>query len=303
MGKTLIVITGPTAVGKTACCLEIARHYGIPIINADSRQIYKELRIGTARPTEAEMQQVKHYFVGTLGLDDYYSASLYEQQVLQLLEEQFKTSDYALLSGGSMMYIDAVCDGIDDIPTIDDETRAIMKHRLAEEGLEALVEELKRLDPEYYEIVDRQNPRRVVHGLEICLMTGQTYTSFRKKEKKQRPFQIIKIGLNRPREELYERINLRVDRMMEEGLLEEAKAMYPKRHLNALNTVGYKELFAYMDGRWSLEEAIERMKGNTRRYARKQLTWYKKDIHIKWFNPDDIKGIIYYITHYEAENN
>ena len=303
MGKTLIVITGPTAVGKTACCLEIARHYGIPIINADSRQIYKELRIGTARPTEAEMQQVKHYFVGTLGLDDYYSASLYEQQVLQLLEEQFKTSDYALLSGGSMMYIDAVCDGIDDIPTIDDETRAIMKHRLAEEGLEVLVEELKRLDPEYYEIVDRQNPRRVVHGLEICLMTGKTYTSFRKKEKKQRPFQIIKIGLNRPREELYERINLRVDRMMEEGLLEEAKAMYPKRHLNALNTVGYKELFAYMDGRWSLEEAIERMKGNTRRYARKQLTWYKKDIHIKWFNPDDIKGIIYYITHYEAENN
>ena len=303
MGKTLIVITGPTAVGKTACCLEIARHYGIPIINADSRQIYKELRIGTARPTEAEMQQVKHYFVGTLGLDDYYSASLYEQQVLQLLEEQFKTSDYALLSGGSMMYIDAVCDGIDDIPTIDDKTRATMKHRLAEEGLEVLVEELKRLDPEYYEIVDRQNPRRVVHGLEICLMTGKTYTSFRKKEKKQRPFQIIKIGLNRPREELYERINLRVDRMMEEGLLEEAKAMYPKRHLNALNTVGYKELFAYMDGRWSLEEAIERMKGNTRRYARKQLTWYKKDIHIKWFNPDDIKGIIYYITHYEAENN
>ena len=301
--KTLIVITGPTAVGKTACCLEIARHFGIPVINADSRQIYKELRIGTARPTEAEMQQVKHYFVGTLGLDDYYSASLYEQQVLQLLEEQFKTHDYALLAGGSMMYIDAVCDGIDDIPTVDDQTRETLKARLASEGLEKLVEELKQLDPEYYEIVDRQNPRRVVHGLEICLMTGKTYTSFRKKEKKQRPFQIIKIGLNRPREELYERINQRVDHMMAEGLLDEAKAMYPKRQLNALNTVGYKELFDYLDGRWSLEEAVERIKGNTRRYARKQLTWYKKDEHIKWFNPNEIKTIIDYITHYEAENN
>ena len=273
------------------------------MINADSRQIYKELRIGTARPTEAEMRNVRHYFVGTLGLEDYYSASLYEQQVLSLLEEQFQVHDYALLSGGSMMYIDAVCDGIDDIPTIDEETRAMMKRRLAEEGLEALVEELRRLDPEYYEIVDRQNPRRVVHGLEICLMTGKTYTSFRKKEKKQRPFQIIKIGLNRPREELYSRINQRVDRMMAEGLLDEAKAMYPKRQMNALNTVGYKELFDYMDGRWSLEEAVERIKGNTRRYARKQLTWYKKDKQIKWFNPDDIKGIIYYITHYETENH
>ena len=303
MGKTLIVITGPTAVGKTTCCLEIARHYGIPVINADSRQIYKELKIGTARPTEAEMQQVRHYFVGTLGLEDYYSASLYEQQVLTLLEEQFKTHDYALLSGGSMMYIDAVCDGIDDIPTIDDETRATMKRRLAEEGLEALVEELKRLDPEYYEIVDKQNPRRVVHGLEICLMTGKTYTSFRKREQKQRPFQIIKIGLNRPREELYERINQRVDHMMAEGLLDEAKAMYPKRQLNALNTVGYKEIFDYLDGRWTLEEAVERIKGNTRRYARKQLTWYKKDEHIKWFNPNETKEIIEYITRYETENH
>jgi tRNA dimethylallyltransferase len=303
LGKTLIVITGPTAVGKTACCLEIARHFGIPVINADSRQIYKELKIGTARPTEVEMQEVKHYFVGTLGLEDYYSASLYEQQVLDLLKEQFLTHDYALLAGGSMMYIDAVCDGIDDIPTIDDETRATMKQRLAEEGLEALVEELKQLDPEYYEIVDKQNPRRVVHGLEICKMTGKTYTSFRKREKKARPFQIVKIGLNRPREELYERINQRVDRMMAERLLDEAKAMYPKRQLNALNTVGYKELFDYLDGRWTLEEAVERIKGNTRRYARKQLTWYKKDEHIRWFNPNDINEIIDYITHYETEDH
>ena len=302
MKKTLIVITGPTAVGKTALCLEIAKHFDIPIINADSRQIYRELRIGTAQPTKEQMQEVKHYFVGTLGLDDYYSASLFEQQVLECLEQQFLTNDYALLSGGSMMYIDAVCDGIDDIPTIDDETRTLMKQRLADEGLEALVEELKRLDPEYYEIVDRQNPRRVVHALEICTMTGKTYTSFRKREKRQRPFQIIKIGLNRPREELYDRINQRVDQMMADGLLEEARSLYPLRHLNALNTVGYKELFDHLEGRWPLEEAVERIKGNTRRYARKQLTWYKKDERMKWFHPQETEQIISYISHYEREN-
>ena len=302
MNKTLIVITGPTAVGKTALCLEIAKHFDIPIINADSRQIYRELRIGTAQPTKEQMQEVKHYFVGTLGLDDYYSASLFEQQVLECLEQQFLTNDYALLSGGSMMYIDAVCDGIDDIPTIDDETRALMKQRLADEGLEALVEELKRLDPEYYEIVDRQNPRRVVHALEICVMTGKTYTSFRKREKRQRPFQIIKIGLNRPREELYDRINQRVDQMMADGLLEEARSLYPLRQLNALNTVGYKELFDYLEGRWPLEEAVERIKGNTRRYARKQLTWYKKDPQIRWFHPQETEQIISYITNYERED-
>lgn len=302
MKKTLIVITGPTAVGKTALCLEIAKHFDIPIINADSRQIYRELRIGTAQPTKEQMQEVKHYFVGTLGLDDYYSASLFEQQVLECLEQQFRTNDYALLSGGSMMYIDAVCDGIDDIPTIDDETRTLMKQRLADEGLEALVDELRRLDPDYYEIVDRQNPRRVVHALEICVMTGKTYTSFRKREKRQRPFQIIKIGLNRPREELYDRINQRVDQMMADGLLEEARSLYPLRHLNALNTVGYKELFDHLEGRWPLEEAVERIKGNTHRYARKQLTWYKKDERMKWFHPQETEQIISYISHYEREN-
>ena len=295
MEKTLIVITGPTAVGKTALCLDVAKHFHIPIINADSRQIFRELKIGTATPTEEQMQQVHHDFVGMLGLDDYYSASLFEQQVLELLDRQFLSSDYALMAGGSMMYIDAVCDGIDDIPTIDDQTRTTMKQRLADEGLEALCEELRRLDPEYYEIVDRQNPRRVVHALEICLMTGKTYTSFRKREKRQRPFSIVKIGLNRPREELYDRINRRVDQMMADGLLEEAKALYPKRHLNALNTVGYKELFDYIDGRWPLEEAVERIKGNTRRYARKQLTWFKKDESIRWFHPDETETIIKYI--------
>ena len=282
--------------------MDIAKHFGIPIINADSRQIYRELKIGTARPTDEQTQAVRHYFVGTLGLDDYYSASLFEQQVLQLLDQLFQTSDYALLTGGSMMYIDAVCDGIDDIPTIDEETRRLMKQRLADEGLEALCEELRRLDPEYYEIVDRQNPRRVVHALEICTMTGKTYTSFRRRERRQRPFRIVKIALNRPREELYERINRRVDQMMSDGLLDEARALYPKKGLNALNTVGYKELFDYLDGRWPLEEAVERIKGNTRRYARKQLTWYKKDEQIRWFHPDDKQSIIDYIINYETED-
>ncbi len=302
--KTLIVITGPTAVGKTALCLDIAQHFGIPIINADSRQIYKELKIGTASPTDEQLAKVKHYFVGSLSLNDYYSASLFEQQTMEILEREFAKSDYALMAGGSMMYIDAVCDGIDDIPTVDDVTRETLKSRLANEGLEPLVEELRHLDPEYYEIVDKQNPRRVVHGLEICLMTGKTYTSFRKREKKQRPFRIIKIGLNRDREELYDRINLRVDQMMDEGLLDEARNLYPMRHMNALNTVGYKEMFAYLDGTWTLEEAVERIKGNTRRYARKQLTWYKKDEQIRWFHPDEKENILSYISQdYEQRNN
>ncbi|MCR5644706.1 MAG: tRNA (adenosine(37)-N6)-dimethylallyltransferase MiaA [Prevotella sp.] len=295
MKKKLIVITGPTAVGKTELCLSIAQEMGIPIINADSRQLFRELKIGTASPTPEQLQIVKHYFVGTLSIDDYYSASIYEQEVMILLDKLFQENDYALLSGGSMMYIDAVCNGIDDIPTIDDKTRIEMKRRLEEEGLEALVEELKRLDPEHYKIVDRQNPRRVIHALEICHMTGKTYTSFRKAEKKQRPFNIIKIGLNRKREELYQRINLRVDKMMNEGLEEEARRMYKYKGVNALNTVGYKELFDYFEGRWPLEEAVERIKGNTRRYARKQLTWFKRDEEMHWFHPDNRTAIMKHI--------
>ena len=295
MGKKLIVITGPTAVGKTDLCMQVARHYDIPIVNADSRQLYRELPIGTAAPTAEQQQAVRHYFVGTLGIDDYYSASMYEQQVMTLLPQLFADSDYALLSGGSMMYIDAVCNGIDDIPTVDDQTRSLMKQRLADEGLETLVEELRRLDPEHYEIVDRQNPRRVVHALEICHMTGRTYTSFRTAHKKQRPFQIVKIGLNRPREELYARINRRVDLMMEQGLEEEARRMFPHKGVNALNTVGYKELFDYFEGRWSLNEAVERIKGNTRRYARKQLTWFRRDQSMRWFHPDQSEQIKTYI--------
>jgi tRNA dimethylallyltransferase len=296
--KTLIVITGPTAVGKTALTLELAQYFAIPVMNADSRQIFRELKIGTAAPTDEQLRQVKHYFVGTKSIGDYYNASMFEQEVLQLLEES--PSAIHILSGGSMMYIDAVCNGIDDIPTIRDDIREEMKRRYREEGLDALCEDLKRMDPEHYEVVDRQNYRRVIHALEICYQTGRTYTSFRKQEKKQRPFHIVKIGLNREREELYQRINSRVDNMMEQGLLKEAERFYNKRMTNALNTVGYKELFDYMDGRWSLEEAVERIKGNTRRYARKQLTWFKRDKDMRWFHPDEKQEILNYITQYET---
>ncbi len=296
---TLVVITGPTAVGKTALCIKLAKHYGIPIINADSRQIYRELRIGTASPSDEQLREVKHYFVGSIGIDDYYNASLYEQDVLRVLDEQFCHSPIQLLTGGSMMYIDAVCNGIDDIPTIRDDIRNEMKRRYAEEGLEALCADLQRLDPEHYAVVDRKNYRRVIHALEICYQTGQTYTSFRKQECKQRPFRIVKIGLNRERDELYQRINSRVDQMMTDGLLDEARSLYDKRSNNALNTVGYKEMFAYLDGTWTLDEAIERMKGNTRRYARKQLTWFRRDTEMQWFHPKQQEDILNYISKYE----
>lgn len=297
--NTLIVVTGPTAVGKTALTIEIAKHYGIPIINADSRQIYQELKIGTASPTAEQMQQVKHYFVGTKSITDYYNASMYEQEVVQLLEKLFVDSPVQLLTGGSMMYIDAVCNGIDDIPTVRDDIRNEMKRRYQEEGLDALCEDLRRLDPEHYEVVDRQNHRRVIHALEICYQTGKTYTSFRTQKRKERPFQIVKIGLTRDRQELYDRINQRVDTMMSEGLLDEVRSVSAYRSTNALNTVGYKELFDYIDGRWPLEEAVERIKGNTRRYARKQLTWFKRDEQVTWFHPDQQDKILKFISHYE----
>lgn len=288
----LVVLLGPTGVGKTDLCIRLADTFHIPIINADSRQIFAEIPIGTAAPTKEQLARVKHYFVGTHHLQDYYSASMFEQDALNIIQNEFLSHPCALMSGGSMMYIDAVCNGIDDIPTVDDQTRTWMKRRLAEEGLPALVQELKELDPEHYAVVDKQNPRRVVHALEICHMTGKTYTSFRTNSKKERPFRILKIGLNRPREELYDRINRRVDMMMADGWLDEARNVYPLRHLNALNTVGYKELFLYFDGTWSLEEAVERIKGNTRRYMRKQLTWFKRDPEIHWFTPDETDGIV-----------
>lgn len=299
--KTLFVILGPTGVGKTELCLTIAKHLKTPIINADSRQIFAELPIGTCAPTPEQQSIVKHYFVGNHQLHDYYSAAKYEQDALTLISRLFNGEedgiehDTALLSGGSMMYIDAVCKGIDEIPTVDNNTRELMKQRLTSEGLEALVEELKQLDPEHWSIVDRNNPRRVVHALEICHMTGKTYTSFRTNSIKQRPFNIVKIGLNRPRDILYDRINQRVLTMMEQGLENEARKVYPLRHLNSLNTVGYKELFAYFDGLIPQEEAVRQIQSNTRQYMRKQLTWYKKDESVTWFEPDNIEDILKYI--------
>ncbi|MBQ2359497.1 MAG: tRNA (adenosine(37)-N6)-dimethylallyltransferase MiaA [Prevotella sp.] len=296
MTKTLVVILGPTGVGKTDTCIRVAKHFNVPIINADSRQIFQEIPIGTAAPTQVQQQEIIHYFVGNHHLDDYYSASMYEQDVLSLLEKLFTSQDIALMSGGSMMYIDAVCNGIDDIPTVDEQTRQWMKQRLHDEGLPALVEELRQLDPIHYEYVDKNNPRRVVHALEICHMTGKTYTSFRTNKIKERPFQILKIGLNLPREELYQRINQRVLNMIQEGWVEEALKVYPKRELNSLHTVGYRELFDYLDGLYTLDEAIEKIQSNTRRYMRKQLTWFKRDQKIRWFSPNNIEEIINYIS-------
>ncbi len=296
MTKTLVVILGPTGVGKTDTCIRVAKQFNVPIINADSRQIFQEIPIGTAAPTQVQQQEIRHYFVGNHHLDDYYSASMYEQDVLSLLEKLFTSQDIALMSGGSMMYIDAVCNGIDDIPTVDEQTRQWMKQRLHDEGLAALVEELRQLDPIHYDFVDKNNPRRVVHALEICHMTGKTYTSFRTNKIKERPFQIIKIGLNLPRKELYQRINQRVLNMIQEGWVEEALKVYPKRELNSLHTVGYRELFDYLDGLYTLDEAIEKIQSNTRRYMRKQLTWFKRDQKIRWFSPNNIEEIINYIS-------
>lgn len=293
---TLVIVPGPTGVGKTELCLQLAEHLGTPVINADSRQIFAELPIGTAAPSKEQQRRVKHFFVGNHHIQDYYNASMYEEDVLKLLPQIFHSHSHrALLSGGSMMYIDAVCKGIDDIPTVDEHTRTLMKQRLSGEGLPTLVAELKRLDPEHWEIVDKKNPRRVIHALEICHMTGRTYTSFRTNQIKRRPFNIIKIGLDRDREELYKRINNRVLKMMEEGLEDEARALYPLRGLNALNTVGYKELFVFFDGSINREEAVRQIQSNSRRYMRKQLTWFKHDEQIRWFHPDNIKEIINYL--------
>lgn len=285
--KTLIVILGPTGVGKTELSLRIAEQFGSCIISADSRQFYRDIPIGTAAPTPDQLARVKHYFVGTLGLEDYYSASQYEVDTLKLLSQLFEQQEVVVMSGGSMMYIDAVCNGIDDIPTVTDETRQLMRSRYEAEGLESLVSELRLLDPAYYECVDRKNTARVLHALEICYQTGHTFTSFRTGKKKLRPFNIIKVGLNRPRPELFDRINHRVSAMMDEGLLDEVQRVLPFRTCNSLNTVGYKELFNYLDGEWELNFALDRMRKNTRVYAKKQLTWFKRDESVCWFHPEE----------------
>ena len=284
--KTLVVLIGPTGVGKTELSLSLAEHLQCPILNADSRQIFKDIEIGTAAPTADELARVKHYFVHTLPLDGYYSAAQYEEDVLKILGEVFAEGDVAIMSGGSMMYVDAVTKGIDDIPTVDDEVRSLIAHRLATEGIDPLLAELKILDPSYYEVVDHHNHKRVVHALEICYMTGATYSSLRVNKVKERPFRIIKFGLMRERASLFSRINRRVDMMMQQGFMDEAQRVYHLRHLNSLNTVGYKELFNVIDGTWELPMAVERIKKNTRVYAKKQMTWYKRDEDIHWLNAD-----------------
>lgn len=294
--KTLFVIVGPTGVGKTSLCLKVAEHLNTVIINADSRQVFKEIPVGTAAPTKDERKSIRHFFVGNLHINEYYNASKYEQDVLKLLNILFKYKDNVIMSGGSMMYVDAVCKGIDDIPSVDDNIRKTLQERFDKEGLSGISKELALLDPDYYAIVDKNNHKRIIHALEICLSTGKPYSSFRKNTTKERPFRIIKIGLNMDRQRLYERTDLRVEQMIRDGLIQEALNVYEYKDLNALNTVGYKETFEYLDGLCTLDNAIFRIKSNTHKYCRKQLTWFRRDPNIHWFSPDNIEEIINYIN-------
>lgn len=293
--NSLVILLGPTGVGKTELSLRLAEYFGSPIISSDSRQLYKDLPIGTAAPTPEQMARVKHYMVGTLNLTDYYSVSNFEEDVLSLLNTLHQTIPTVVMTGGSMMYIDTVCKGIDDIPTVSPEVRDAIYAQFEREGLAPILAELKEADPVHYDEIDRMNYKRVIHAVEICRMTGKPYSSFRTNIKKERPFNIIKIGLTRDRDELCDRINRRVDQMMADGLLEEARKVYPYRHLNSLNTVGYKELFKYFDGEWALDFAVEKIRRNSRVYARKQMTWFKRDTEIKWFHPDEETEIVNFI--------
>lgn len=290
--NTLVVITGPTGVGKSDTAVWLARELNAEIISADSRQLYRDIPIGTAAPTAEQMAEVKHHFVGTLSLEEYYSAAQFEDDVMQLLPQLFARSPYVVMCGGSMMYVDAVCKGIDNIPTISDEIRHEVVERFERDGAEAMREELRRLDPVYYNQVDLKNHKRVIHAVEICLQAGRPYSELRTNSVKQRPFRIVKIGLNLPREQLFDRINHRVEKMIEAGLVDEARRFYQQRHLNSLNTVGYKELFAWMDGTMDYDTAVARIQKNTRVYAKKQLTWYAKDTDMHWFAPSDHQEIL-----------
>ena len=290
--KKLLVLLGPTGVGKTELSVSLAEYWGCPIISADSRQLYKGLSIGTAAPSENQLSRVPHYMVGTLDIEKYYSASEFESDSLKIISELHQTNDILIVTGGSMMYIDALCKGIDEVPTIDENLRKELYDRYEKEGLEPIRSQLKILDPVFYDQVDLKNYKRVIHALEVCLMSGKPYSSFRTNTIKQRPFEIIKIGLMRNRDELYQRINQRVDKMMEDGLLAEAEKFYPLRANNSLNTVGYKELFKYLDGDWSLEFAVEKIKQNSRIYSRKQMTWFKRDMSINWINLSEVSSEI-----------
>ena len=302
LNKTLLVVLGPTGVGKTIISLNLAKHFSCPILSSDSRQFYRELKIGTAAPTEEQLNSVKHYFIGTHSIYDEYNAGQYEQDAIQLLSSLFEIHDVVMLVGGSMMYIDAVCKGMDEIPTVDIKTREFWKKQYTENGLEYIQNELKKFDPVYFNQVDVLNHKRILHALEICTITGNPYSNLRTGKKKKRNFNILKIGLNRPRPELYERINTRVDEMMLDGLLNEAKQFYPDRKLNTLNTVGYKEIFEYMDGNWTYEFAVNMIKQDTRRYAKRQLTWFNKDVEINWFHPSQEQEIKDFVSKQVVEN-
>lgn len=285
--KTLVLLLGPTGVGKTELSLRVAEHYGSPILNCDSRQVFRSIPIGTAAPTEEELSRVKHYFIATRDLQDDYNAGQYERDALELLEQLFLTHDVVVMTGGSMLYADAVCNGLDDLPAVPEAIRTEVTKQYKAQGLAWLQEEVQRLDPAYWEIVDQSNPARLAHCVELSLATGNPYSTLRTNTRKERPFRILKIALERPREQLYERINTRVTQMMEAGLLKEAKAVYPLRHLNSLQTVGYRELFGYLDGEYDLQRAVELIRQNTRHYAKRQMTWFRRDKDIHWIDANN----------------
>ena len=301
MDKYLVVIAGPTASGKTSTAIKVAQALGTVIISADSRQFYKEIPIGTAAPTKQELSKVQHYMIHNLSVEDDYNVADYEQDVLNLLNKLFLEHDTVVLTGGSGLFIDAVCNGIDFMPDISDENRESVKKLYQNGGLQALQEEVKRLDPEYYKIVDKQNPRRLQRAIEVCYQTGLSYFSFRNNIVKQRDFKIVKVAILWERNELISRINQRVENMIAEGLVEEARMMYPKRHLNSLNTVGYKEMFEYFDGKITLEEAIEQIKISTRQYAKRQMTWLRRSNDYKWFTIDEIDKMLEYINDQQSK--
>ena len=293
---TLIVIVGPTGSGKTSLSIALAQHYAAPIISTDSRQVYRGMAIGTAQPSSEELAAAEHHFIADREIFDDFNCGRYEQEALKCLEELFKAHNIVVAVGGSGLYIQALCDGLDALPEADDTLRAELKHRLETEGIESLVDQLRELDPKYVAELDVYNPQRVVRALEVCLVTGRPYSELRSGNVAKRDFDIIKIGTEMDREVLYDRINRRVDIMLNDGILKEVEALLPHRHLNSLQTVGYREFFDYFDGKCSLEESVELVKRNSRRYAKRQMTWFRRDEAIAWFAPDKVEEIIEYIN-------
>lgn len=291
----LILVVGPTAVGKTDLCINLAKKFDTEILSSDSRQFYREMEIGTAKPTQKELKLVPHHFVNSLSIHEDYDVKMFEKDAITLLEQLFKEKKSVIMTGGSGLFADAVTKGLDDMPEVHKEVRQRVIFDYQEKGLSYLQREVEKLDPEYYAVVDQKNPQRLMRALEVCLGTGKPFSSFRKRKEKIRPFQILKIGLDRDREEIYDRIDRRMDQMLESGLIEEAEQLFPFRHLNALQTVGYQELFGYLEGKYDKEEAIRLLKRNSRRYAKRQLTWFRKDSEIRWFHPDSVDAIYAYI--------